>query len=115
VIEKGLRTDVRPCNDWILVKCDPSDEISTGGLIIPEGAHEEVHEWGTVVRVGPGKFYEKLGERVPLEVAPGERVFYIKFLKRTHTGLSLVDVLGEGLFLIQQKDIIVAEEGERAT
>jgi chaperonin GroES len=108
---------LRPHNDWLLVRNDPERAVTAGGIIKPEGAHEEVHEWGTVIEVGPGKFYDKLGARVPLEVKPGDRVYYIKFLKKTHTGQAIsnvLDAIEPGTFLIQEKDIIVAEQGERA-
>lgn len=101
---------VRPLSDWILVRYDPETKETEGGIVKPEGAHDVVHEWGTVLAVGPGKYYEKLGDRVPLEVAPGDRVYYIKFLKNTHTGKSIKHVLEDGTFLIQQKDVIVVEE-----
>lgn len=104
--------NIRPLGDWILVEHDPSKDVTDGGIVIPEGAHDEVHEWGTVIAVGPGRFYEKIWDTVPLEVGPGDRVLYVKFLKNTHTGQAIRHVLDEGTFLIQQKDIIVAEKGE---
>jgi co-chaperonin GroES (HSP10) len=105
---------VRPLQDWLLVEYDPPKTQTEGGIIVPEGAHDDVYEWGTVVAVGPGKFYQKLGRTVPPEVKPGDRVYYVKFLKKTHTGQSIRHVLEDGTFLIQQKDIIVVGEGDRA-
>lgn len=102
---------IRPLGDWILIKHDVGSDTTSGGIVKPEGAHDDVHEWGTVLAVGPGRRSNKNGRRIPLEVSPGDRVYYIKFLKNTHTGQSIKHVLDEGTFLIQQKDVIVAEEG----
>ena len=105
---------VRPMNDWVLVRYDQESRITSGGIIKPEGAHDDVHEWGTVVAIGPGRRQGKKGVRCPVDVVPGDRVLYIKFLKNTGTGRGIQHTLEDGTFLIQEKDIIVAQDGERA-
>jgi len=47
-----------------------------GGIIIPDTAKEKPQE-GEVIAVGAGKI-EK-GERVPLDVKPGDRVLFGKY------------------------------------
>lgn len=64
---------VRPIRDMILLQPEPMPE--TQGLIfIPKTAKNQRYR-GRVLAVGPGRVTEH-GIRVPVEVAPGDRVIY---------------------------------------
>ncbi len=67
---------VKPLNDRILVKRTEGEEMSAGGIIIPDTAKEKPQE-GIVVAVGPGKLDK--GERTPVSVAVGEKVLFGKY------------------------------------
>jgi len=101
---------VRPQNDYVLVESPPdaSDQTS-GGIIKPEGAIEDINIWGTVLAVGPGRLTKK-GVRIPIDAKVGDRVLFVRFLKKTRTGEALVQVLGNNQFLIQEKDILAVDE-----
>ena len=68
----------RPLGNRIVV--EPSEEeqqISAGGIYIPDTAKEKPQE-GKVVAVGPGKLSDD-GKRIPMEVAVGDTVVYSKY------------------------------------
>ncbi len=70
---------VMPLGDRVLVRPLSAEEagaVTSFGLIIPDSAKEKP-EQGTVVAVGPGRRNEK-GERAPLDVKPGDRVYFKK-------------------------------------
>ena len=70
---------VVPLGDRVLIRPLSAEEMGTTtsfGLIIPDSAKEKP-EQGTVVAVGPGKKNDQ-GERVPMDVAPGDRVYFKK-------------------------------------
>lgn len=76
---------VRPIGPWVLLKPDPPQRKSKGGLYLPEGNMEERlgHGAGTVLAVGSGKLDDK-GKRVPPGISEGDRVMFRGYLKELH-------------------------------
>jgi len=111
---------IRLLDDRILVKFNPLEEKSRlmqNGLFAPEGAVDDVHQWGTVLATGPGKLIVKgphAGTYRPIGVKPGDHVLYIRFLKHTHTGQSLrfAEVLEDDQFIIREDDVLACEDGQ---
>ncbi|MEE8185769.1 MAG: co-chaperone GroES [Thermodesulfobacteriota bacterium] len=68
---------IRPLHDRILIKSLDEEEMTKGGIIIPDSAKEKPME-GEVVAVGNGKLDEK-GKRIPLDVKVGNKVIYSKY------------------------------------
>lgn len=68
--------ELKPLGDRVLVKIDPTTNVSSGGLMLPESAQQKPVS-GTVVRAGPGK--EEDGTIKAPSVAEGERVVYFKY------------------------------------
>lgn len=90
---------VKPLHDRLIVKRVDSQEISKGGIIIPDTAKEKPIE-GIVVAVGPGKTLED-GQTKALTVAEGDKVLFskyagteIKIAGEDHTIMREDDVLG---------------------
>ena len=67
----------RPLHDRVVVRRIEGEEKTAGGIIIPDTAKEKPQE-GEVVAVGPGRIDDN-GNRVPLDVAVGDRVLYAKY------------------------------------
>jgi len=61
----------------VVVKPIEREEVTKGGIVLPDTAKERPQE-GEVVAVGPGEFYED-GKRKPMDVKVGDRVIYSKF------------------------------------
>jgi len=53
------------------------DEVTKGGLVIPDTAKEKPQE-GEVVAVGPGRLSDE-GKRISIEVKVGDKVIYSKY------------------------------------
>ena len=68
---------LKPLNDRVLVKRLESEERTASGLYIPDTAKEKPSK-GEVIACGPGKLNEK-GERVAMEVKPGDIVLFAKY------------------------------------
>ncbi len=68
----------KPLGNRVVVQAsDEDDQVSSGGIYIPDTAKEKPQE-GTVVAVGPGKLADD-GKRIPMEVAVGDTVVYSKY------------------------------------
>lgn len=83
---------IKPLADRVLIKPDPAEEKTAGGLIIPETAKEKPLA-GTVVAAGPGT------EEVKMEVKAGDKVLYGKY-----AGTEITQG-GETYLIMKQNDI----------
>ena len=68
---------IKPLGDRVLVKPLEQDEVSKGGIIIPDSAKEKPQE-GKVVAVGPGKKTDD-GKLLPMNVKKGDLVLMPKY------------------------------------
>ena len=68
---------IRPLGERVVVKPLPSEEITRGGIVIPDTAKEKPQE-GEVVAVGSGKLLDN-GTRVAIDLKVGERVLFTKY------------------------------------
>jgi len=76
----AAKSGIVPLNDRVLVRPLSQEEMgrtTSFGIIIPETVDKKKPDQGTVVAVGPGKRNDR-GERMPLEVKPGDRVYFSK-------------------------------------
>jgi chaperonin GroES len=71
-----MAVNVTPLHDRVLIKRIEEKETVKGGIIIPDTAKEKPQE-GEVIAVGAGRI-EK-GQRIPLDVKPGDRVLFGKY------------------------------------
>lgn len=68
----------KPLGNRVVVQPnDAEEQMSAGGIYIPDTAKEKPQE-GTVVAVGPGRQTEE-GNRVAMELAVGDTVVYSKY------------------------------------
>lgn len=89
---------LRPLNDRILVQRCEAPDTTPGGLVIPDSAKTTQQE-AEVIEVGPGN-RSKMGERMPLDVQPGDRILISK-----HIGYNIT-LNDEGYTVIQEEDIL---------
>ena len=57
---------VKPLADRVVVEPAPAEEVSSGGIILPDTAQEKPQQ-GTVAATGPGKVSDS-GKAVAMEV-----------------------------------------------
>jgi chaperonin GroES len=72
-----MAMNLKPLADRVVVKPLVKEEVTKGGLVIPDTAKEKPQE-GEIVAVGPGKLGDD-GKRIELEVKKGDRVIYAKY------------------------------------
>ena len=68
---------VTPLADRVVVKPITREEVTKGGIVLPDTAKEKPQE-GEVVAVGAGRMSDD-GKRIPLEVKVGDTVIYAKY------------------------------------
>ena len=68
---------VKPLSDRVVVEPAPAEDVSSGGIILPDTAQEKPQQ-GTVVAAGPGKASDS-GKTVAMEVKKGDRILYGKY------------------------------------
>lgn len=72
-----MAVKIKPLYDKILVKRVESEQVSAGGIIIPDTAQEKT-QIGIVVAVGDGKLLND-GSLRPLRVSVGDKIVFGKY------------------------------------
>ena len=90
---------LKPLADRVVVKALEETETMRGGLYIPDTAKEKPQQ-GEVVAAGPGKFDEKGGQRIPMDVKVGDKVLYGKY-----SGTE-VTIEGEQVLILRETDVL---------
>jgi chaperonin GroES len=94
---------LKPLGGRVIVEPIEQEEMTAGGIILPETAKEKPQE-GKVLAAGPGERDED-GERIPMEVQVGDRVLYAKY-----SGTE-VKMDGKKLLILRESDILAVLEG----
>lgn len=90
--------DIQPLADRIVVKPLDAQEVTKGGIVLPDTAKEKPQE-GKVVAVGKGKVTEE-GKLRALEVRVGDRVLYGKY-----SGTEIMTKEGQELLIMREDDV----------
>jgi len=72
-----MAMNLKPLGDRVIVEPIEKDDVTSGGIILPETAKEKPQE-GKILAVGPGRRDEE-GKRVPMDVKKGDRVLFAKY------------------------------------
>ena len=92
--------NLKPLGDRIVVEPKDEDEACTAsGFVISDTAKEKP-QLGKVLAVGPGQWNEDGDERIPLDVAVGDLVFYSKY------GGTEVKYEGEDYLILSARDVL---------
>ena len=94
-----MSVNIKPLEDRIVVKPLEAEQTTASGLVIPDTAKEKPQE-GEVVAVGPGRFNEDGDERIPMDVAVGDKVIYSKY------GGTEVKYSGQEYLILSARDIL---------
>ena len=93
---------LKPLADRLVVEPTAGEEMTASGIFVPETAKEKPQE-GKVVAVGPGRRDDE-GERIPMDVAAGDRVLYAKY---AGTEIKLED---KKYLILKESDILAILE-----
>jgi chaperonin GroES len=88
----------KPMADRVLVKPIEREEVTRGGIVVPDTAKEKPQE-GKVLAVGDGRLSED-GKRIPLDVKVGDIVIFAKY------GGTEIKIDGEELIILRESDIL---------
>ena len=94
---------LKPLGGRVIVEPIEQEEMTAGGIILPETAKEKPQE-GKILAAGPGDRDED-GERIPMDVQIGDRVLYAKY-----SGTE-VKMDGRKLLILRESDILAVVEG----
>jgi len=89
---------IRPLDDRVVVRPTEAEEITAGGIVLPDSAKEKPQR-GTVIAVGGGRLLDN-GTRGELSVAVGDEVIYGKF------GGADIEVDGEEVKILRESEIL---------
>jgi len=87
---------IEPLGDRVVIRPTPKEEVSKGGIYLPDTAKEKPQE-GKVIAVGPGRLAED-GTRIAMEVKKGDKVIYSKY-----AGTE---------FKLDDEEVIIMREGD---
>ena len=91
-------TILEPIEDRVVVERIGAEEVSAGGIIIPESAQETTNQ-GIVTAVGPGKMLPD-GSRAPMTLNEGDRIVF-----GTYVG-SMVEVGKRNLVFMRESEVL---------
>ncbi len=93
---------LKPLGGRVIVEPIEQEEMTAGGIILPETAKEKPQE-GKILAAGPGDRDED-GKRIAMDVKVGDRVLYAKY-----SGTE-VKVDGKKLLILRESDILAIVE-----
>jgi chaperonin GroES len=89
---------LEPLADRLVVKPIQREEVTKGGIVLPDTAKEKPQE-GEVLAVGPGRLSED-GKRIAMDVKVGDIVIYAKY------GGTEIKIENEELIILRESDIL---------
>lgn len=89
---------IKPLNDKVLVKRLEAEEVTKGGIVLPDTAKEKPKE-GRIVALGNGKLLDD-GERALFQVKVGDHVLF-----SSYAGTE-VKVGGDEYLIMGEDDIL---------
>jgi chaperonin GroES len=92
------KVKVKPLDDRVLVHPSEAEEVTAGGIVLPDAAREKPQR-GKIIAAGPGKLLEN-GKRGEMEVKVGDQVVYGKY-----SGTE-IELSGETYVILRESDIL---------
>ena len=89
---------LQPTADRVIIRPLPKEEVTKGGIVLPDTAKEKPQE-GKVVAAGPGRIGDD-GKRIAMEIKEGDIVVYAKYAG------TEIKVDAEDLIILRETDIL---------
>ncbi len=90
--------NVRPLADKVMIKRLEAEDVTKGGIVLPEAAKEKPRR-GTVMAIGNGKLLEN-GKRSEFQVKVGDKVLFTSY------GGTEIKIDGEEILIMDEADIL---------
>ncbi len=97
-----MALSLKPLGDRVVVEPIEQEEVTAGGIVLPETAKEKPQQ-GNVLAVGPGGRDED-GKHVAMDVSVGDKVLYAKY-----AGTEF-KVDGKKLLILRESDLLAIVE-----
>jgi chaperonin GroES len=97
-----MSLSLKPLGNRLVVRPDEQEEITAGGIVLPETAKEKPQK-GTVLAAGPGEYDDK-GNRIPMDVKEGDKVLFAKYAG------TEIKMDGDKLLILRESDILAIFE-----
>jgi len=89
---------LRPLGDRVVVEPSEGEEVTPGGLLLPETAKEKPQQ-GKILATGPGRRDDN-GKLIPMDVKTDDTVLYAKYAG------TEIKVDGKKLLILKESDIL---------
>lgn len=96
-------TKLQPLADRLVVKPMAKEEVTKGGIFLPDTAKEKPQE-GEVIAIGPGRMTDD-GNRIPMDLKVGDRVIYSKY------GGSEIKIDEVEMIILRESDVLAIKKG----
>jgi chaperonin GroES len=93
-----MAAKLQPLADRLVVKPTQKEEMTKGGIYLPDTAKEKPQE-GEIVAVGPGRMTDD-GKRIPMDLKVGDKVIYSKY------GGSEIKIDDVEMIILRESDIL---------
>ena len=93
-----MEVKLQPLADRVIVKPIEKEEMTKGGIVLPDTAKEKPQE-GEVIAVGPGRLSED-GKRIAIDIKVGDKVIYTKY------GGTEIKIEDEEVVILRESDIL---------
>ena len=93
-----MSAKLQPLADRLVVKPIQKEEMTKGGIYLPDTAKEKPQE-GEVIAVGPGRVTDD-GNRIAMDLKVGDRVIYSKY------GGSEIKIDDVEMIILRESDIL---------
>ena len=102
-----MAVKLQPLGDRVVVKPIPKEDVTKGGIVLPDTAKEKPQE-GKVIAVGPGKMTDD-GKRIAMDVTVGDTVIYAKY------GGTEIKEDDEELIILRESDILAKKSSKKSS
>jgi len=93
-----MKLSLKPLGDRIVVEPIEQEEVTPGGIVLPETAKEKPQQ-GKVLAVGPGARDDE-GKRIAMDVKVHDKVLYAKY------GGTEFKMDGKKLLILRESDLL---------
>jgi len=93
-----MAVKIQPLADRLVVKPIEREEVTKGGIVLPDTAREKPQE-GKVIAVGPGRLSED-GKRIAMDIKVGDVVIYARY------GGTEYKIEDEEVMILRESDIL---------
>jgi chaperonin GroES len=98
-----VNVNLRPLADRVIVEPSEGEEVTAGGILLPETAKEKPQQ-GTIIAAGPGRRDED-GDLIAMDVKNGDKVLYAKYAG------TEIKIGGVKYLILKESDILAVVEG----